>query len=482
MPGDKPGDQAYQEAQKHKGAAYVYGAQGPDTFDCSGLMVYSYLHGPGITIPRVVSDIWSNQAVLSTVMPKGSKNAKDVKESDLEVGDMLCYLQPGNNGQNQHVKMYAGGGQTIEAPHTGANVCMNPLDLNGSGTEPFVGAKRVGGGGSSGGSGTDQGDNKKSDSPISGSQDTGSADTAYIDTALSDPRNNLPFSPLFMGSAGGFKFTYQPSPNSPLRQVSAAWQLVRGGIVQLLSTSDKNPNPHGQKGGQFAAFFMMNPSSISTDCTMSDQTPAPATMSATAAQIAPSWLAQQTISFSFIFNRMYEVWQGPDAHPGPNNSPGPGAIGVRWDIRAFERLMGMYDAVQQDTSVGAGYSQGVQPGLGASGAGSAPPASMPVQVVFGGPFSIQFQGYIASFDYTYTMFDANMVPVECTCDISILRQYLPTQSSYDLVNPMVTRMYGSTAEPLNPNTAAMEFPYATGSSFNAKTGIIQINRKGGISI
>jgi hypothetical protein len=186
------------------------------------------------------------------------------------------------------------------------------------------------------------------------------------------------------------------------------------------------------------------------------------------------WCQQQSITFDVVFNRMYEVWQG--GVKGPNGSPGPSDIGVRWDIRSIERLMGMYDAtVNPSGASGAGKAAPYNgtTGLGAYGAGSRPPQSLNVQVVFGGQYSYQFQGMIASLDYEYSLFDANMIPIEATATIGIMTRWLPMLSSADIVNPLVTQM-GQTG---------MTFPatqYA--HTFNAQTGLVQTSKTGGIAL
>jgi hypothetical protein len=161
---------------------------------------------------------------------------------------------------------------------------------------------------------------------------------------------------------------------------------------------------------------------------------------------------------------------------------------VRWDIRAIERLMGMYDAQGAggtSFAVQSKWSGNTTPnnmGLGANGAGANPPSAIPVQVVFGGPNSIQFQGYISSLDYTYTMFSAEMIPTECTVDITVLRQYLPYLSDADLVNPLVIQgpFTGSAAtfDQSGNITSMGNFPYSPTSNFNPQTGIVQINTPG----
>ena len=89
------------EAAKSKlGCSYVWGAEGPNTFDCSGLTRWCYKQ-VGIDIPHN-SESQKNSAL------------KKVTISEARVGDIL-YKQG-------HVAIYIGNGQCIEAPHTGAVV------------------------------------------------------------------------------------------------------------------------------------------------------------------------------------------------------------------------------------------------------------------------------------------------------------------------------------------------------------------------
>lgn len=92
-------------AQKQIGKPYVFGAAGPDAFDCSGLTMRAYGH-VGFKMPH------------STYLQilKG----KPVKRKDLIPGD-LVFPDPG------HVQIYAGNGQIVEAPHTGLNVRQVPM-------------------------------------------------------------------------------------------------------------------------------------------------------------------------------------------------------------------------------------------------------------------------------------------------------------------------------------------------------------------
>jgi cell wall-associated NlpC family hydrolase len=93
------------------GSPYVWGAEGPATFDCSGLTSFAYA-AAGITIPRVSRAQFAAYAGLRPVDPL-----------HLVAGDLVFFADnPGNPGTIHHVGMYIGKGLMVEAPHTGAVV------------------------------------------------------------------------------------------------------------------------------------------------------------------------------------------------------------------------------------------------------------------------------------------------------------------------------------------------------------------------
>lgn len=94
------------EAYKHLGKAYVYGATGADTFDCSGFTQYVYKHALGIDISR------TTYSQINVGTP--------VSQSDLQPGD-LVFPHTG------HVGIYVGNGQMIHAPQTGDVVKVSPV-------------------------------------------------------------------------------------------------------------------------------------------------------------------------------------------------------------------------------------------------------------------------------------------------------------------------------------------------------------------
>jgi len=83
------------------GKPYVFGASGPDSYDCSGLTSAAWA-SVGISIPRTSQEQWAGLPHVPT--------------SDMQPGDILVF-----NGAG-HVGIYVGGGMMIDAPHTGLDV------------------------------------------------------------------------------------------------------------------------------------------------------------------------------------------------------------------------------------------------------------------------------------------------------------------------------------------------------------------------
>lgn len=96
------GDEAVQLAVSQKGKPYVFGAMGPNSFDCSGLMGWAY-HQLGITLPR---DTWS--------MVAPSSGLQAIGRGDLRSGDLVFFSDP-QGRRDGHVGMFMGGNQIVEA-------------------------------------------------------------------------------------------------------------------------------------------------------------------------------------------------------------------------------------------------------------------------------------------------------------------------------------------------------------------------------
>ncbi len=105
-------------AEGRVGDPYVWGAAGPQAFDCSGLVEWAYAQA-GVYLPH-----YSGAQYDDTI---------HIPMSDLEPGDLVFPADPG-----EHVAIYIGNGEIVQAPYTGANVQIVPL------TGFFVLASRVG--------------------------------------------------------------------------------------------------------------------------------------------------------------------------------------------------------------------------------------------------------------------------------------------------------------------------------------------------
>jgi cell wall-associated NlpC family hydrolase len=112
-------------AMSREGMPYVWGAAGPTSFDCSGLVQWSFRQA-GIVMPRVAAD----QALTGPLVPV----------SQLQPGDLLFYhTDPTAPTYISHVAVYLGNGWMIQAPEPGENVQVVPADFG----NEFAGAVRV---------------------------------------------------------------------------------------------------------------------------------------------------------------------------------------------------------------------------------------------------------------------------------------------------------------------------------------------------
>ncbi len=121
---ENPGAAALVAAESHIGAPYRYGGAGPDAFDCSGLVAYSYAQA-GIMLPRTAAQ----QFAVVTPVPK----------RDLRPGDLVFFRVNGRDVG--HVGIYAGEDRLVDAPQTGGKVRMVRLDDEWY-RERYVGAGR----------------------------------------------------------------------------------------------------------------------------------------------------------------------------------------------------------------------------------------------------------------------------------------------------------------------------------------------------
>jgi cell wall-associated NlpC family hydrolase len=112
------GAQALQAAISRLGYPYIWGAAGPTSFDCSGLMMWAYQQ-VGISLPHFTVSQYNSGVHVS--------------RNDLEPGDLVFFFP-----NISHVGMYIGNGMMIDAPNFGENVKVQPIYWN-----AFVGAVRI---------------------------------------------------------------------------------------------------------------------------------------------------------------------------------------------------------------------------------------------------------------------------------------------------------------------------------------------------
>ena len=96
------------------GKPYVWGATGPNTYDCSGLMLRAF-EAAGVQLPRVSRDQYKAGGHLP------------VRES--QPGDLMFYAYDRTDPRTiHHVFLYLGNDQMVEAPYSGQNVRVQPVN------------------------------------------------------------------------------------------------------------------------------------------------------------------------------------------------------------------------------------------------------------------------------------------------------------------------------------------------------------------
>ena len=94
------------------GKPYQWGADGPSTFDCSGLVMRAWQQG-GVYLPH-----------YSVAQYEQSQK---IGLGDLRAGDLVFFASTSDYHSIYHVGLYIGGGQMIEAPYTGESVRVSSI-------------------------------------------------------------------------------------------------------------------------------------------------------------------------------------------------------------------------------------------------------------------------------------------------------------------------------------------------------------------
>lgn len=113
-------------AKSFLGCSYVYGAAGPNSFDCSGFTKYVYAHF-GKSIPRSSASQYASCTKIS--------------KSSLRAGDLVFFSNSSSGGSVGHVAIYMGNGQIIHAANSSRGVCTDSLNSSYY-TSHYIGAGR----------------------------------------------------------------------------------------------------------------------------------------------------------------------------------------------------------------------------------------------------------------------------------------------------------------------------------------------------
>lgn len=101
------------EALKYRGRMYQWGGSNPRTsFDCSGLVQWAY-KSMGVALPRVSS--------------AQANSGRKVPLSALRPGDLVAWDNSSRNQGADHIAIYIGNGQILEAPRRGSQISVRQL-------------------------------------------------------------------------------------------------------------------------------------------------------------------------------------------------------------------------------------------------------------------------------------------------------------------------------------------------------------------
>ncbi|WP_369262104.1 NlpC/P60 family protein [Streptomyces sp. R35] len=116
-PPSREGAEALRYAVRQIGKPYAWGAEGPKSYDCSGLTSQAWQRA-GHPVPRTSQEQWAE-------LPR-------IPLSELRPGDLVVYFP-----EATHVALYAGDGMVVQAPRPGAKIKVSPIAAN-----PLLGAVR----------------------------------------------------------------------------------------------------------------------------------------------------------------------------------------------------------------------------------------------------------------------------------------------------------------------------------------------------
>lgn len=130
--------QAVALAQSKLGCRYVYGDEGPDTFDCSGLVYWVYHTQLGFSMGRTATAQWKN-GVQVAVDKSGFANGN---WGNLLPGDLVYFASSPGSSSIGHIGIYEGNGYFIHASTPTKGVIRSRLSENYY-VARFYGARRI---------------------------------------------------------------------------------------------------------------------------------------------------------------------------------------------------------------------------------------------------------------------------------------------------------------------------------------------------
>jgi hypothetical protein len=260
--------------------------------------------------------------------------------------------------------------------------------------------------------------------------------------------------------------TSEPQTNYPfdfrIKRIAANGIVGSGAFTPGVQTTTGRMSTVSQLDGKtYEAVFEFNPTEIDLSYGFDDSVSAVLNPSfianPSATEGTQGLMLNQSVSFTLLFDRTYEVWTGtnylksavarqraadlralehghlppqyqtaiPQALSQLANSYGPYKFGVMWDVWAIERLVGIF-----------GQYSGAPP--------SGPPAAAITNVEFGvdhtgttigdstllgGGYAFGFTGWMTAFEVQYTRFDASMVPTRCAIGLTFEQIYSLQASS-----------------------------------------------------
>ena len=126
--GPTQGERFVMEALRHLDAPYVFNTDGPDKFDCSGLIMYCTRVGGLPELPHAAKELYSL--------------GRPVAMFNLLPGDMLCFDTVRDSDPSDHVGFYMGGNMFVHASSSKHKVTVSALE--GYYLEKCTGARRLG--------------------------------------------------------------------------------------------------------------------------------------------------------------------------------------------------------------------------------------------------------------------------------------------------------------------------------------------------